>query len=66
MIPTELKIIITSIILWLVAHCAAFPSTPFADWGEKKFGSYGNFIGALIFIFAIPIVVTGLYWLWSL
>jgi len=66
MIPTELKIIITSHILWLVAHFAAFPSTPFADWGEKKFGSYRNFIGALIFIFAIPIVVTGLCWLWSL
>jgi hypothetical protein len=66
MIPTELKIIITSIVLWLVAHCAAFPSTTFAAWGEKKFGSYVNFIGALIFIFAIPIVITGLYWLWSL
>ena len=65
MIPTELKIIMTSIILWLVAHFAAFPNTPFADWGEKKFGCYPNFIGALIFIFAIPIVITGLYWLWS-
>jgi hypothetical protein len=66
MIPTELKIIVTSIILWTVAHFAAFPSTPFADWGEKMFGSYGNFIGALIFIFATPIIITGLYWLWSL
>ena len=66
MIPTELKIIITSFILWLVAHFAAFPSTPFADWGEKTFGSYGNFLGGLILVFSAPIIITGLYWLWSL
>ena len=66
MIPTELKIIITSMVLWFITHFAAWPNSNFANWGEKKFGSYDTFIKAIFFIYAVLIVVTGLYWLWSL
>jgi hypothetical protein len=66
MVPIELKIIITTIALWLITHLAAYPSTSFSKWGEKKFKSYGNFIGTILFVYCVPIVITGLYWLWSL
>ena len=63
---TELKIIITLLVMWFIAHCAAFPETKFSEWGVNKFGSYTNFIVVLLLFFFTPILLIALYLLWSL
>ena len=63
---TELKIIITCMVLWFVTHFAAYPSTGFANWGEKTFGSYTNFINAIMFVYLIPAIFAALHWVWSI
>lgn len=58
----EFKIFVTTIISWIVIHCAAHPSTLFADWGERKFKRYSTFLWAI----AIPhlvILISGLLYL---
>jgi hypothetical protein len=62
----EIKIIMTSLIFALIAGSAAYPDLQFAKWGEKKFGSYENFIMVLMLIFGTPILITVLYCIWSI
>jgi hypothetical protein len=66
MMPIELKIILTIIILWVVTHCAAFPDTAFAKWGEKIFKSYATFLMTIASIYGVPLIITILYTIWTL
>jgi len=66
MMPIELKIFLTTIILWVVTHGAAHPDTAFAKWGEKIFGSYNTFIIAIACVYGIPILITILYTIWTI
>jgi hypothetical protein len=61
----ELKITFTTIILWLITHFAAHPSTKFSKWGRNKFGDYPSFLGAIAIFYLIPCIITLLYWIWS-
>lgn len=63
----EFKIIITSVVVWFVAHVTAFPNSVFAEWGKSKFGSYSAFLAMLfIFLFILPIAICGILLLWKL
>jgi len=62
----EVKIILTSLVLMFFTYLCAYPDTLFARWGEKIFNSYDRFLIAIITTFIIPIVVSGLYWIWKL
>lgn len=61
----HVKIIITSICIWLVTYISAFPGSRFSNWGEKKFGDYVYFLVLItIFTLILPSIVCGLHWLW--
>lgn len=62
----ELKIIITLMVLWFATHLCAHPEGGFGKWGQSKFGGYGSFLAYVFIIYAIPSLITALYWLWNL
>lgn len=66
MISVELKIIITIIVMWIITHFAAYPTTAFARWGRRQFKSYLDFLIAIGLFYMIPFIGVGLYYVWSL
>lgn len=63
--PTELIIIMSCIVLWVILHFSAYPGTNFAEWGDKKFG-YGKFLTLIAIICFVPAVITGVIWLYNI
>jgi len=61
----ELKIIITSVLLWVVTHFAAHPTTDFASWGERKFKGYGVFVMVIAAIYVVPIIAATISFIWK-
>jgi len=58
------KLAITLLLFCCVGWCLIFPTTPIAKWGEKKFGSYGNFLGLTAAILAMPLLIELVVWIW--
>lgn len=62
----HLKIIITCLGLWIIVHFMAYPSTPFAEFGIKKLGSYSEFLILIVLcILVIPSIICGVHWIWT-
>ncbi len=62
----KFKIIVTLVMLWGVTHICAMPGSPFAEWGERMFKSYGLFIVAIALTCLFPVVLIFIYYIWTL
>jgi hypothetical protein len=60
------KVFGTLVILWMLTMFCAYPTTAFAEWGKRKCGSYERFMNRLFMSFAIPFVILGIIWLWTI
>lgn len=60
------KVLITILVVWICIHAFSMPESKLAKWGEKKFGSYLNYMA----IYTVPalciFVIYGLYIIWTL
>lgn len=65
-LPIELKIVFTSMIICLILHFAAYPTTLYARFGEKLFGSYNRFLTTQTVITLSSLVIAFIYWIWTL
>lgn len=60
----EIKIAMTSLVLWAFTHLLALPHTRFSDWGVKKFNSYLAFLLLIMAIYGIPALGAIIYGIW--
>lgn len=61
----EVKLIITLSTFWIITYLLAHPNSNFTKWSEKRFNSYGSFLGAIFALYFIPITGIALYLLWT-
>ena len=49
-------------ISWMIFHLASYPGTRFADWGERVFKEYANFLiaTAIIHVFLMILALINL------
>jgi len=62
----HIKLLLTVILTGFFLHLLAYPTTKFAELGERIFKDYGRFLNTILFTTLFFVLIIFFHWIWTL